>query len=96
MSMDLTPPNYPCLTVCAEVVIEYLEEREGVPGVWVLESQHGVHVHGKQGPEQLAVLHQEVAEPCKRLNTTIKMYGVKEFMLTFGKVLVLVWGYSST
>ena len=55
------------VTVCAEVVVEYLEEREGVPGVGMLETQHCVHVHGKQRPEQFTVLHQEVAEPRERL-----------------------------
>ena len=55
------------LTICTEVVIEYLEEREGLPRVGVLEAEHGVHVHGKQGPEQLAVLYQQVAEPGKSL-----------------------------
>ena len=54
-------------TISAEVVIEYLEEREGLPRVGVLEAEHGVHVHGKQGPEQLAVLYQQVAEPGKCL-----------------------------
>ena len=50
-------------TVCSEVVVEDLEEGEGVPGVGVLEPEHSVHVHREQGPEELAVLHQQVAEP---------------------------------
>ena len=55
------------VTISPEVVIEDLEEREGVPGVWVLEPEDGVHVHCEQGPEELAVLHQEVTEPRERL-----------------------------
>ena len=54
-------------TISPEVVIEDLEEREGVPGVGVLEPEDGVHVHREQGPEELAVLHQEVTEPSERL-----------------------------
>ena len=55
------------VTISPEVVIEDLEEREGVPGVWVLEPEDCVHVHCEQGPEELAVLHQEVTEPRERL-----------------------------
>merc|ERR1719282_424423 len=56
------------IIICTEVVIEYLEEREGLPRVGVLKAEHGVHVHGKQGPEQLAMLYQQVAEPGKCLS----------------------------
>ena len=40
-----------------------MEEREGVPGVWGLLRQDLVHVHSEHGPEELTVLHQQVAEP---------------------------------
>lgn len=56
-------------TVDAEVIIEHLQQREAVPGVGRLLCEHRVHVHRKQGPENLRVLHQEIAEPCKRLQT---------------------------
>lgn len=36
------------LTISPEVVIEDLEEREGVPGVRVLEPEDGVHVHSEE------------------------------------------------
>lgn len=55
------------LTISPEVVIEDLEEREGVPGVRVLEPEDGVHVHSEEWPEELTVLHQQVTEPRKRL-----------------------------
>ncbi len=55
------------LTVCTEVVIEQLEQRERVPRVWRLHRQHGVHVDSEQRPEHLRVLHQQVAEPSERL-----------------------------
>lgn len=64
----MTYKSWKLLTISAEVVIEYLEEREGFPGVRVLERKHGVHVHSEQGPEQLTVLHQQVTEPGKCLN----------------------------
>ena len=54
-------------TICSEVVIEDLEEREGVPSVGRLLGQHRVHVHSEQGPEDLTVLHQQVAEPRESL-----------------------------
>ena len=57
----------PLLTISPEVVIENLEEREGVPGVGVLETEDGVHVNCEQWPEELAVLHQEVTEPSESL-----------------------------
>ena len=38
----------PLLTISPEVVIENLEEREGVPGVGVLETEDGVHVNCEQ------------------------------------------------
>lgn len=55
------------LTISPEVVIEDLEEREGVPGVGMLEAEDGVHVHSEEWPEELTVLHQQVTEPRKRL-----------------------------
>ena len=58
------------LTISSEVVIEDLEEREGVPGVLWLFREDLVHVHGKERPEQLAVLHQEVTEPSEGLQTS--------------------------
>ena len=51
------------LTVSSEVVVKDLEEREGVPSVWRLLRQDLVHVHSEHGPEELTVLHQQVAEP---------------------------------
>ena len=57
-------------TVHAEVVIEHLEEREAVPGVRQLGLEGGVHVHRKQRPKDLRMLHQQVAEPGKRLQDT--------------------------
>ena len=62
-------------TVCAEVVVEDLEEGEGVPGVGVLEPEHSVHVHREQGPEELAVLHQQVAEPREGLTREGSLLG---------------------
>ena len=45
-------------TISPEVVVEDLEEREGLPAVLGLLRQDLVHVHSEEGPEQLAVLHQ--------------------------------------
>ena len=59
-----------CLTISSEVVVEDLEEREGVPGVLRLFRQDLVHIHSKQRPEELAVLHQEVTEPSEGLQTS--------------------------
>jgi hypothetical protein len=54
-------------TIHAKVVVENLEERKGIPRVWGLLSEHLVHVDGEQGPEDLCMLHQQVAEPRERL-----------------------------
>ena len=45
------------LTISSEVVIEDLEEGEGVPGVLRLFREDLVHVHSEQGPEQFTVFH---------------------------------------
>ena len=50
-------------TISPEVVVEDLEEREGLPAVLGLLRQDLVHVHSEHGPEELTVLHQQVAEP---------------------------------
>ena len=58
------------LTISSEVVVEDLEEREGVPGVLWLFRQDLLHINSKQGPEELAVLHQEITEPSEGLKTS--------------------------
>lgn len=63
-------PTDPWLTIGTQVVVEELEQWEAVPGVWRLRVQHGVHVHAKQWPKDLCVLHQQVAEPSKCLQAT--------------------------
>ena len=62
--------NPALLTISSEVVVEDLEEREGVPCVLWLFRQDLVHIHSEQGPEELAVLHQEITEPCEGLETS--------------------------
>ena len=47
-------------TIKSQVVVEDLEEGEGLPRVGRLLTQDGVHVNGEQRPEDLAVLHQQV------------------------------------
>jgi len=44
-----------------------LKERERVPGIGQLLGQNGVHVDGKEGPEDFGVFHQEIAEPGESL-----------------------------
>ena len=54
-------------TVSSEVVVEDLEEREGVPCVLWLLRQDLVHIHSEKGPEEFTVLHQEITEPSEGL-----------------------------
>ena len=54
-------------TVGAQVVVEYLEQRERVPGVRRQLGEHLVHVDGEQRPENLGVLDEQVTEPRERL-----------------------------
>ena len=58
------------LTVCAQVVVEELEEREAVPGVGRLHVEHGVHVDGEERPEHLGVVDEQLAVPGQRLVPT--------------------------
>ena len=51
------------LTVCSEVVIDNLEEWEGVPVVLGLQLEDGVHVGPKQGPEVFTMLHHQIIKP---------------------------------
>ena len=46
------------LTVHPQIVVENLEQGERIPGVGQLLGQHGVHVDGEEGPEDLGVFHQ--------------------------------------
>lgn len=51
------------LTIGAKVIVQQLEQREAIPVVRGLLLQNRNHVNGKQRPEDLSVLNQEVAKP---------------------------------
>lgn len=59
------------LTVHPEIVVEHLEQRKAVPGVGRLLGEDLVHVVGEERPEDLGVLHQEVAKPRERLRCSV-------------------------
>lgn len=45
------------VVVRAQVVVQDLEERETVPGIWRLLRQHSVHVYREQGPEYFRMFY---------------------------------------
>lgn len=59
------------LTIQSEIVVEYLEQRKAVPSVGRLFGKDFVHVVGKERPEDLGMLHQEVAKPRERLRCSV-------------------------
>jgi len=61
----------PTLTVCPEVIVHYLEQRETVPRVGRLLCKDLVHVGGKERPEDLGVLHHKIAKPGERLRYSV-------------------------
>lgn len=61
-------------TVHAEIAVEHLEERKAVPSVGRLFGEDCVHVDGEQGPEDFAVLDEEIGEPSERLRESCDMW----------------------
>lgn len=59
------------LTVRSEIIVHYLEQREAVPRVGRLLGQNFVHINGKKRPEDLGVLHHEIAKPGERLRYSV-------------------------
>lgn len=69
-----------------QVVVDDLEQREGVPVVFAQRAEHRIHVDREQRPERLLVLNQQVGEPGEGLSYSIehrvsRAYGDEETLL---------------
>lgn len=58
-------------TIFSQIVVQDFKEWKTVPSIPWLFGEHFVHIVGKQRPEDLGVLHHEIAKPGERLRYSV-------------------------
>lgn len=58
-------------TIFSQIVVQDFKEWKTVPSIPWLFGEHFVHIVGEQRPEDLGVLHHEIAKPGERLRYSV-------------------------